>query len=211
MCRWELEDKRPNQQAPNVLTPVSAEQIISEEIGYFNNAAHTQTIMLSRHPKRELKQMLRVFGFTLLRTVAEYIHEDNMPPGWFDDGDTTDDSENSEDNEDNEEESDNEDNEDNEEESDNEDSADSVDSVDNEDNADPEPYSDENAQISDTRGSRRNLLIIRNLPSHAHWRQSGGAPYSPPHQNEDLRESLNHMNHANRGDDIDPDIERHII
>ena len=213
MCRWELEDKRPNQQAPNVLTPVSAEQIISEEIGYFNNAAHTQTIMLSRRPKSELKHMLRVFGFTLLRTVAEYIHEDNMPPGWFDDGDTTDDSENSEDNEDNE---------DNEEESDNEDSAgsaDNEDSVNNEeesengdngDNADPEPYSDENAQISDTRGSHRNLLILRNLPSHAHWRQSGGAPYSPPHQNEDLRESLNrmnhanHANHANRGDDIDP-------
>jgi hypothetical protein len=212
MCRWELEDKRPNQQAPNVLTPVSAEQIISEEIGYFNNAAHTQTIMLSRRPKRELKHMLRVFGLTLLRTVAEYIHEDNMPPGWFDDGDTTDDSEDSADNEeesenedngdntDNADNTDNTDNTDNEEESENEASADNghnADNGDNADNADPEPYSDENAQISDTRGSRRNLLIIRNLPSHAHWRQSGSAPYSPPHQNEDLRESLNRMNHAN--------------
>jgi len=74
MCRWELEDKRPNHQAPNVLTPVSAEQIITEEISYFPNAAHAQSIMLSRHPKRRLKELLRVFGFTLLRTVAEYIH-----------------------------------------------------------------------------------------------------------------------------------------
>jgi hypothetical protein len=95
MCRWELEDRRPNHQAPNVLTPVSAEQIISEEISYFPNAAHAQSIMLSNHPKRRLKELLRVFGFTLLRTVAEYIHEDNMPVGWYDDGETTDDSDDS--------------------------------------------------------------------------------------------------------------------
>ena len=93
MCRWELEDTRPGHQVPNVLTPVSAEQIITEEISYFPNAAHTQSIMHSRHPKRRLKELLRVFGFTLLRTVAEYIHEDNMPIGWYDDGETTDDSE----------------------------------------------------------------------------------------------------------------------
>ena len=93
MCRWELEDTRPGHQVPNVLTPVSAEQIITEEISYFPNAAHTQSIMHSRHPKRRLKELLRVFGFTLLRTVAEYIHEDNMPNGWYDDGETTDDSE----------------------------------------------------------------------------------------------------------------------
>jgi hypothetical protein len=95
MCRWELEDRRPNQQTPNVLTPVSAEQIITEEISYFPNAAHAQSIMLSRHPKRRLKELLRVFGFTLLRTVAEYVHEDNIPVGWYDDGETTDDSEDS--------------------------------------------------------------------------------------------------------------------
>jgi hypothetical protein len=51
--------------------------------------------MLSRHPKRRLKELLRVFGFTLLRTVAEYVHEDNIPVGWYDDGETTDESEDS--------------------------------------------------------------------------------------------------------------------
>jgi len=103
MCRWELEDTRPGHQVPNVLTPVSAEQIITEEISYFPNAAHAQSIAHSRHPKRRLKELLRVFGFTLLRTVAEYIHEDNMPPGWFDDGETTDESEDDEEDEEDEE------------------------------------------------------------------------------------------------------------
>jgi len=101
MCRWELEETRPGHQVPNVLTPVSAEQIITEEISYFPNAAHTQSIIHSRHPKRRLKELLRVFGFTLLRTVAEYIHEDNMPNGWYDDGETTDDSDTDNDTENN--------------------------------------------------------------------------------------------------------------
>lgn len=88
MCRWELEDSRPSTQTPNVLTPVSAEQIITEEISYFPNAAHAQSISLSRHPKRRLKDLLRVFGFTLLRSVAEYVHDENMPAGWYDDGES---------------------------------------------------------------------------------------------------------------------------
>ena len=92
MCRLELENSRPSHPA-NVLTPVSSEQMIEEEISYFPIAAHAQSIALSRHPKRRVKELLRVFGFTLLRTVAEYIHDENMPPGWFDDGDSTDDSE----------------------------------------------------------------------------------------------------------------------
>ena len=113
MCRMSLEETRQSRQVPNVLTPVSAEQIITEEISYFPNAAHAQSIVLSRHPKRRLKELLRVFGFTLLRTVAEYIHEDNMPIGWYDDGETTDESEDDDsDNNDNSYEG-NEDNEDN--------------------------------------------------------------------------------------------------
>lgn len=90
LCRWELEEPRPKPQIPNVLTPMSAEQIIAEEISYFPNAAHTQSITQSRHPKRCLKDLLRVFGFTLLRTVAEYVHDENMPVGWYDDGDSED-------------------------------------------------------------------------------------------------------------------------
>lgn len=105
MCRWELEYSRPNTQTPNMLTPVSAEQIITEEISYFPNAAHAQSIALSRHPKRRLKDLLRVFGFTLLRSVAEYVHDDNLPVGWYDDGDSdeseSDDSEESNENEEN--------------------------------------------------------------------------------------------------------------
>ena len=88
MCRGELEDTRPSIQSPNMLTPVSAEQIISEEISYFRNAAHAQNIALSPHPKRHLKYLLRVFGFTLLRSVAEYVHDENMPAGWYDDSDS---------------------------------------------------------------------------------------------------------------------------
>lgn len=88
MCRWPLEDVRTKQQPSNVLTPVSAEQIISEEVAYFPNAAHAQSITMSRHPKRRLKDLLRVFGFTLLRSVAEYVHDDNLPAGWYDDGDS---------------------------------------------------------------------------------------------------------------------------
>jgi hypothetical protein len=90
MCRGELEEPRPKPQASNTLTPVSAEQIIVEEISYFPNAAHAQSITQSSHPKRRLKELLRVFGFTLLRTVAEYVHDGNMPVGWYDDGDSED-------------------------------------------------------------------------------------------------------------------------
>ena len=108
MCRWELEGVRTKQQPSNVLTPVSADQIITEEISYFPNAAHAHSIALSRHPKRRLKELLRVFGFTLLRSVAEYVHDDNMPIGWYDDGDSdesdeSNDSEDSNENEENEE------------------------------------------------------------------------------------------------------------
>lgn len=88
MCRWPLEDVRMKQQPSNLLTPVSAEQIISEEVSYFPNAAHAHSITMSRHPKRRLKDLLRVFGFTLLRSVAEYVHDDNMPAGWYDDGES---------------------------------------------------------------------------------------------------------------------------
>lgn len=85
MCRGDLEDVRTKQMPANILTPVSAEQIIDEEISYFTVGSHAHSIVLSRHPKRRAKEMLRVFGFTLLRTVAEYVHDENMPPGWFDD------------------------------------------------------------------------------------------------------------------------------
>jgi hypothetical protein len=201
MCRWELEDTRPGHQVPNVLTPVSAEQIITEEISYFPNAAHTQSIMHSRHPKRRLKELLRVFGFTLLRTVAEYIHEDNMPPGWFDDGETTDDSEEDEEDEEDEEgeeggpEGGPEGYEEEEEEEDNGYDTDDIDDGEYDDahfvehtqvvvNENPEPYSDINEQTHDTRGSQGNLRVIN------YWRLPGRAP-----QNEDLRESLNRVNH----------------
>jgi hypothetical protein len=88
MCRAPLEDVREKQMPANILTPVSAEQMVAEEISYFSNAAHVQSITSSRHPKRCFKEALRVFGFTLLRTVAEYIHDENIPVGWYDDGDS---------------------------------------------------------------------------------------------------------------------------
>lgn len=101
MCRAPLEDVREKQMPANILTPVSAEQMVAEEISYFSNAAHVQSITSSRHPKRCFKEALRVFGFTLLRTVAEYIHDENIPVGWYDDGDSeTDSSEGDNDNED---------------------------------------------------------------------------------------------------------------
>jgi len=100
MCRWPLEDVRTKQQPSNMLTPVSAEQIISEEVSYFPNAAHLQSIMTSRHPKRRLKDTLRVFGFVLLRSVAEYIHDENLPTGWYDDGESDGDEDEESDNED---------------------------------------------------------------------------------------------------------------
>ena len=94
MCRAPLEDVRTKQLPANVLTPVSAGQMVAEEISYFSNAAHAQSITSSRHPKRCFKEALRVFGFTLLRNVAEYIHDENMPPGWYDDGDSDSESDN---------------------------------------------------------------------------------------------------------------------
>ena len=212
MCRWELEDKRPNHQAPNVLTPVSAEQIISEEISYFPNAAHAQSIMLSRHPKRRMKELLRVFGFTLLRTVAEYIHEDNMPVGWYDDSETTDesdeDSEGEASGDDNDEASGSEASEDNDEASDNDNEASDNESQQAEANQEqdqdqepvsrrvvlysdsfPEPYSVIEDQMRDIRGSPGNIRVFN------YWRQPGQShlPLPPPPQNEDLRESLNRV------------------
>lgn len=205
MCRWELEDKRQNHQAPNVLTPVSAEQIITEEISYFPNAAHAQSIMLSRHPKRRLKELLRVFGFTLLRTVAEYIHEDNMPVGWYDDSETTDESD---------EDSEGEASGDNDEASGSEASGGDDDTDDNESQQSeanqeqdqeqdqepvsrrveysdsfPEPYSSTEDQMRDIRGSPGNIRVFN------YWRQPGQShlPLPPPPQNEDLRESLNRL------------------
>jgi hypothetical protein len=88
MCRAPLEDVREKQMPANILTPVSAEQMVAEEISYFSNAAHVQSITSSRHPKRCFKEALRVFGFTLLRTVAEYVHDENIPVGWYDDGES---------------------------------------------------------------------------------------------------------------------------
>ena len=93
MCRGELEDVRTKQMPSNVLTPVSAEQIIAEEISYFHVGSHAHSITLSQHPKRRAKEMLRVFGFTLLRTVAEFVHDENMPAGWFDDSNSDSESE----------------------------------------------------------------------------------------------------------------------
>jgi hypothetical protein len=75
--------------------------MVAEEISYFSNAAHVQSITSSRHPKRCFKEALRVFGFTLLRTVAEYVHDENIPVGWYDDGESeTESSEGDNDNED---------------------------------------------------------------------------------------------------------------
>jgi len=102
MCRAPLEDVREKQMPANILTPVSAEQMVAEEISYFSNAAHVQSITSSRHPKRCFKEALRVFGFTLLRTVAEYVHGENMPVGWYDDGESNDESESSDDENENE-------------------------------------------------------------------------------------------------------------
>ena len=91
MCRAPLEDVREKQMPANILTPVSAEQLISEEISYFPVASHTHSITQTSTPRARVsrtKEMLRVFSFTLLRTVAEYVHETNIPDGWYDDGDS---------------------------------------------------------------------------------------------------------------------------
>jgi Zinc finger, C3HC4 type (RING finger) len=107
MCRGELESERTKQLPSNVLTPTSAEQIIAEEISYFNLSPHIQSIILSRHPNRRAKEMLRVFGFTLLQSVAEYVHDENMPPGWYDDGESESETEDEDEDDDDEGEDDN--------------------------------------------------------------------------------------------------------
>ena len=99
MCRAPLEDVREKQMPANILTPVSAEQLISEEISYFPVASHTHSITQTSAPRarvRRTKEMLRVFSFTLLRTVAEYVHDTNIPDGWYDDGDSDSETESSE-------------------------------------------------------------------------------------------------------------------
>ena len=142
MCRAPLEDVREKQMPANTLTPVSAEQLIAEEISYFSNAAHVQSITSSRHPRRCFKEALRVFGFTLLRTVAEYIHDTNIPDGWYDDGESDDGSESSEGDNDND--NDNED-------ADNQDDDQSDDQSDdqNGDQSEEEQYDDDNGNRSD--------------------------------------------------------------
>lgn len=105
MCRAPLEDVREKQMPANILTPVSAEQLISEEISYFPVASHTHSITQTSTPRarvRRTKEMLRVFSFTLLRTVAEYVHDTNIPDGWYDDGDSDSQTESSEGDNDNE-------------------------------------------------------------------------------------------------------------
>ena len=105
MCRAPLEDVREKQMPANILTPVSAEQLISEEISYFPVASHTHSITQTSAPRarvRRTKEMLRVFSFTLLRTVAEYVHDTNIPDGWYDDGDSDSETESSEGDNDNE-------------------------------------------------------------------------------------------------------------
>ena len=105
MCRAPLEDVREKQMPANILTPVSAEQLISEEISYFPVASHTHSITQTSTPRarvRRAKEMLRVFSFTLLRTVAEYVHDTNIPDGWYDDGDSDSQTESSEGDNDNE-------------------------------------------------------------------------------------------------------------
>ena len=156
MCRWELEEPRPKPQVSNVLTPVSAEQIITEEISYFPNAAHAQSISMSRHPKRRLKELLRVFGFTLLRSAAEYVHDENLPVGWYDDGESEDESSDDDDTDDN-------DN-DNNDENDNDDN-----DNDNDDN------DDDNDDVNfhmDTRGQRQMAPIVGDLRGHIHIDES---------------------------------------
>ena len=144
MCRAPLEDVREKQMPANTLTPVSAEQLIAEEISYFSNAAHVQSITSSRHPRRCFKEALRVFGFTLLRTVAEYIHDTNIPDGWYDDGESDDGSESSEGDNDNDNDNDNED-------ADNQDDDQSDDQSDdqNGDQSEEEQYDDDNGNRSD--------------------------------------------------------------
>ena len=109
MCRTPLEDARNKQLPENMLTLASAEQMIVEEISYFPNAAHAQSISNSSHPRRRLKDTLRVFGFALLRSVAGYIHDENMPPEWYDDDESDDDESEDNDEDGNEDDNDNED------------------------------------------------------------------------------------------------------
>ena len=169
MCRWELEEPRPKHQAPNVLTPVSAEQIITEEISYFPNAAHAQSISMSRHPKRRLKELLRIFGFTLLRSVAEYVHDENMPAGWYDDGDSEDESSDEEDTDgdDNDNDNDNDNGDDNDNDNDNGDDNDN--DNDNDDDDDELNYAN---FVIDTVGRQTSSTITGDLRDHIHIDES---------------------------------------
>ena len=176
MCRAPLEDVREKQMPANILTPVSAEQMIVEEISYFPVASHVHSMTLSATPRDRVhraKEMLRIFSFTLLRTVAEYIHETNIPDGWYDDEQSEDNEDDqseddqSEDNEENEEneENDNEENEDDDnEENDNEENEEN----DNEENEENElPHRQGQIEVSRPHTRSAALVVLR--------RQGGGA------------------------------------
>ena len=162
MCRAPLEDVRVKQLPANVLTPVSAEQMIGEEISYFSNAAHVQSITSSRHPKRCFKEALRVFGFTLLRNVAEYIHDENMPTGWYDDGDSGTESENEEGEGDEENENEENENEENGEESEDEDYDSENDEHDYEDYSTEDELQSRQGQIQGSQ-QQPNLAVLQAL------------------------------------------------
>jgi hypothetical protein len=153
-----------------------------------------------------LKELLRVFGFTLLRTVAEYIHEDNMPIGWYDDGETTDDSEDDSEGDDNDANGSNasgdaNDDDDNDASSDNDNTDSEGDNNDTDNGIDvvispsgaandnrnvnveysdsfPEPYSDVEEQVRDTRGSPGNLDYDESHRNHSIRRSH---THHPPH------------------------------
>jgi hypothetical protein len=167
MCRNPLEDVRMKQQPSNLLTPVSAEQIISEEVSYFPNAAHLQSVMTSRHPRRRLKETLRVFGFALLRSVAEYVHDENLPAGWYDDGesDDSDDSDDSDESNNSEESNENGENEEN---SDDGENSEETNEEANDEEAEEEHVA-ESGFIIDTRGRRQqhSLRIEGDLREHS--------------------------------------------
>lgn len=162
MCRAPLEDVRAKQLPANVLTPVSAEQMIGEEISYFSNAAHVQSITSSRHPKRCFKEALRVFGFTLLRNVAEYIHDENIPTGWYDDGDSGTESENEEGEGDEENENEENENEENGEESEDEDYDSENDEHDYEDYSTEDELQSRQGQIQGSQ-QQPNLAVLQAL------------------------------------------------
>ena len=163
MCRGDLEDVRTKQMPANILTPVSAEQIIDEEISYFGVGSHAHSIVLSRDPKRRAKEMLRVFGFTLLRTVSEYVHDENMPPGWFDDAESGSESE-----------TDDEDNEDNEDNSDDNQDADDQDADNSEDDQDADDQEADNSDDNQDNRDEFNYAYAMSLAGRGDLRDSIG-------------------------------------